>query len=317
MDKVLSLLIHQKGFVSGQEIALLENISRTAIWKHIKKAREEGFIISSSPNKGYRVEKFPDNRIVPELIEYYYNGPLPYEIVYINTLSSTNSYAKELILKGKQNSFIVVTDEQKKGRGRYERVWISEKGRDLTFSIVLSTDINIKEFYKMTVVAGLAIMKALTDTVRPYNIPDRIMIKWPNDIMIGGKKICGMLSEMITEEQRINHIVIGIGINVNSSPRAEKAVSLYNIIHRETDRNMLMSLIIRVFNSLVLELGKGHYGEIFREWKSGLGWLGETVSFNDGQSLVKGILKDIDENGALVIKTGEGEKTYYSGDLFI
>jgi BirA family biotin operon repressor/biotin-[acetyl-CoA-carboxylase] ligase len=315
MDRVLSLLIHKGGYVSGQEIAERERISRSAIWKHIKKARESGFIISSSPNRGYRIERYPENRIIPELIEYYYNGPLPYEIVYLETLPSTNTFAKELIIKGKKKQFILLAEDQLKGKGRYERSWISEKGKDLTFSIALTTGRPLNEFYRYTVISGLAVFKVLSSILKFNNISSAVRIKWPNDIMIDGRKICGILSEMITEEQRISSIIIGIGININSSPRFQNVISLRDAIRRDSDRNKLMSAIIKMFYDYSMKLENGCFDEVFKEWKRNVCWLNEMVSFNDGQSEVKGILKDIDANGSLIIKTDKGEKRYYSGDL--
>jgi BirA family biotin operon repressor/biotin-[acetyl-CoA-carboxylase] ligase len=317
MDRVLSLLVRSHDYISGQEIAEKEKMSRAAVWKHIKKARESGFIVSSSHNRGYRIDEFPENRIVPELVDFYYKGTLSFELIYVESLRSTNTYAKELILKGKDNSFIVLTDEQTEGRGRYERAWSSESGKDLTFSIALKSERRLNEFYKYTVISGLSVFTALSDTLRQHGNTSEIKIKWPNDIMIGNRKICGMLSEMITEEQTIGSLVIGIGININSSPDIKEAVSLKNIIHTVTDRNSLMAKIIAVFEDNYRRFEKGLYGEIFREWKLNLGWLGKRVSFNNGKSIIAGILKNIDENGAVIIRSNGGDKTFYSGDLLI
>jgi BirA family biotin operon repressor/biotin-[acetyl-CoA-carboxylase] ligase len=158
--------------------------------------------------------------------------------------------------------------------------------------------------------AGLAVYNALRDV-----IAEPPCIKWPNDIYAGNKKLCGILSEMIAEEMRIVSIIIGIGINVNSENLPENAVSVKNITGADTDRNKLLSSIIRYFEGLFTRYQSGGFSSIFIEWKKSLGWIGKDVSFNDGLRTVSGRLRDIHENGAVVIEIDGADRVFYSGDL--
>jgi BirA family biotin operon repressor/biotin-[acetyl-CoA-carboxylase] ligase len=164
-------------------------------------------------------------------------------------------------------------------------------------------------------IAGLAVFNAVRDVLEASGSPEQACIKWPNDIYIGGRKLCGILSEMIAEETRIVSIIIGIGINVNSDETPENAVSIKNITGTDTGRNEFLSSIIKYFNSLFSRYEKGGFSGIFMEWKSSLGWIGRDVSFNDGLRVVSGRLRDVDENGAVVIETSGGEMVFYSGDM--
>ncbi len=312
MDRVLLYLIKDGGFVSGQDLAGELDISRAAVWKHIKNARESGFVITSSQKKGYKIVKYPENRIIPELIAKYFGSELPFDLIYLDSVISTNTYARETKKRGNEGNFILFAEEQTGGRGRFDRTWTSEKGKDLTFSISLNIDKPVKEIYKFTMLSGLAVLLAVRNIL---NGKAEISIKWPNDIIIGDRKLCGILSEIITEEMLIKRIIIGIGINVNSIPAIQQAVSLKNILAEDTDRNLLFAMIIKNFYNFFIRYENGEFQVIFREWKNNLGWLGRDVSFNDGRTVVAGKLKDIDENGAVVIETAGGDRTYYSGDL--
>lgn len=292
-------------------------ISRAAIWKHISNARASGFKIVSSPKRGYRIEKFPLEVIVPELVALYYGGMPPFEIIRLEKTVSTNNYAKEIILDGKKNNFLVVSEEQTGGRGRFDRKWASVPRKDLTFTLSLSIDRPASEFYKFTMLAGLAVYNAVRDILPAPRAPEAPSpcIKWPNDIYIGDRKLCGILSEMIAEEMRIVSIVIGIGINVNSENLPENAISVKNITGADTDRNKLLSSIIKYFDGLFARYQSGGFSSIFVEWKKSLGWIGKDVSFNDGLRTVSGRLSDIYENGAVVIKIEGADRVFYSGDL--
>jgi len=289
-------------------------ISRSAVWKHIRNARESGIKIISSPKKGYKIVKFPEDRIIPELVSKYYNSKLPIKIICLDKVTSTNDYAREINLHFKKNNYLVTAEEQTGGRGRFNRKWSSEKGKDLTFTLLLRIDKPVAEFYKFTILSGMAVLLSVKNVLKGKA---KAFIKWPNDILIGNRKLCGILSEMITEDMRIITIIIGIGINVNSIPSLANAVSLKNIVMVDTDRNTLLASIISKFNDLLNRYDKGDFPAIFRDWKSNLAWLGKKVSIIDINGHITGKLKDVNENGAVMIETAEGERMFYSGDLIL
>ncbi len=312
MDKVISFLINNDNFVSGEEIGIKLGISRTAVWKHIELARQNGFVIESLRKKGYRISAFPKNRISPEVVEYYYKDKLPFELISLENTDSTNNYAKKTAMTGKLNDFLVSSDAQTGGRGRLSRKWSSEPGNDLTFSLCLNLNTDVSEFYRYTISAALSVFEVLSVVLKTTDAD--IKIKWPNDIYADGKKISGILSEMITEGMIIKYLIIGIGINVNSSP-PEKAVSIKKLVKSEPDRNLLLSEIIKRLNINILSVKKGRFESVFNKWKSNLGWLGEEIKFDTGRKIITGIFKDISNSGAIKIESGGVENIYYSGDL--
>jgi BirA family biotin operon repressor/biotin-[acetyl-CoA-carboxylase] ligase len=245
MKSVLIRLLNNRNYISGEELAQSLDLSRTAVWKQVNKLKESGFVIESVHKTGYRLTGVPDEKIVPELVEYYYGGQLPLELIEIEQVDSTNTFAKKTLLD-KNCLQLVIAEEQTCGKGRLSRVWESSKGKDLTFSIVCPSERNINDFYKYTVIAAVSVYYAIVPLIKENNAD--MKIKWPNDIYINQKKVCGILSEMITEEMKIKNMIVGIGVNVNSNPYMEKAVSIKQISNSAENRNKLLAEIIRNFN---------------------------------------------------------------------
>jgi len=316
MNDILKLLLIEKDYLSGEYIAERLGISRTAVWKHIKQLRKKGFDIFSSPNKGYLLRSFPECLIIPEMVELYYKDNLPFKVIYLDQVDSTNNYAKEMALKGEKKNFLVITDNQTSGRGRFNRSWISQKGKDLTFSICLKLNKSIQDFYKFTILSGLAVYHTLRDFISEGQ-KEFLKIKWPNDIYFENKKICGILSEMITEEMIMNYIIIGIGINVNSRRLYENAISLCEIINKEIDRNYWLSIFLRYFAEFYSYYENGEFLKVYEEWKKNMGWIEKDIRFDNGKEIIEGVLEDVSENGGIIIRKGKAVNTYYSGDLLI
>ncbi len=214
MNKVLLYLFKKNEFVSGEDISREFSISRTAVWKHINSAKNNGIEIEAVSGKGYRVIKIPEDKIIPELVLSKLDNPA-FDIIYLPELNSTNTYAKENITSLNDKDYLVITDNQTKGRGRHERKWESEKGKDLTFSLIIHPDTEVKFFYNFTIISSLSIYKTLINFIENK---EKLLIKWPNDLYYENKKICGILSEMVTEEALLKSLIIGIGININSTP---------------------------------------------------------------------------------------------------
>ncbi|MEM4326314.1 MAG: biotin--[acetyl-CoA-carboxylase] ligase, partial [Candidatus Pacearchaeota archaeon] len=274
MDKILLYLLEKDDFVSGEEISDKFSISRTAVWKHINNAREIGIEIESATGKGYRIKKIPFDRIIPEIIYRDLKNISP-EIIYLNQVDSTNNFAKNNIDNFKNKDYLIITDNQTKGRGRFEREWKSEKGLDLTFSFIIHPDTEIKSFYHFTIMAALSVFNALKFFIEDSKT---LKIKWPNDLYYNGKKVCGILSEMIAEEARLKDLIIGVGINVNSFPSLETAISLKQITNSTQDRHKILVLFLKNFYQYY-KIYPQKFDIIFSEWKKNLKNLGEEVSF--------------------------------------
>lgn len=320
MDGILIELLNsyysqEKHYVSGEELGDKLGISRAAIWKHIDALRTKGFDIQPHRKKGYRLESLSLERIVPEAIAVLYRNfigntirPVP-EIYYYPKIGSTNTEAKRLAIDMPDKHFIVVTDEQTSGKGRLKRSWLSDAGLDLTFTIHLPLDCELSDYFRYTLLSVNSVHKALSFYA------DSMTIKWPNDIYASGKKICGILSETVTEHNRIKSFIIGAGINVNSKKTDGKAVSLLDIYGETIDRNLLLASILKEFYSDLALVESGFDG-IYKYWKTRLIGLNRAVRFDTGKTVIEGILADVERDGSVVIRTDKGEEKYYSGDLY-
>lgn len=315
MDHLLIYLLNSKDYVSGEKLAEKFDITRTAVWKHIGKMKQLGLIIESVPKKGYKILSCPVNKIIPEMVQFYYQGKLPYDLVVLGKTESTNSFVKRMLADGEKSDIVVLSEEQAAGRGRMQRKWQSEKNRDLTFTLGLSVNKAVGEFYQFTILTALSVYQVMSRMMEADS--DQLKIKWPNDIYYRNKKLCGILSEMITEEAIIKNIIIGIGINVNSVPKMPGAVSLKSIMDMELDRNKILADIIRAVKSNFDSYREGGYGQIFREWKSHLGWLGSAIKIDTGREVIEGVLSDINADGSVIIEKDGVKMNYYSGDLIV
>jgi BirA family biotin operon repressor/biotin-[acetyl-CoA-carboxylase] ligase len=319
MEDLVRILMDGKDAVSGEEIARRLGISRTAVWKQVQNLEEAGFKIASVHRRGYRIVSVPERTIVPSLVDWHYSAlsdgaENPWEIRHFAETASTNDIAKKDAAEGFVNNRVYVTDRQTAGRGRLQRKWESEPGLDLTFSIAISADVPVTDFYRYTMNAGLAVHQAVKDLL-PAEAPLRI--KWPNDVYIGKRKLSGILSEMITEEGRAKSIIVGVGVNVNSSPSLERAVSVRQISGEDTDRNRLLARILERFEFYRTLLENGGFDAVFASWKAHLGWLGDPVRIDTGRAVLEGILVDVSPEGFVTLRRDGADERFYTGDLLV
>lgn len=218
-EEILKKLRDAKGFVSGQELCTYYGVSRTAIWKVIRQLEKDGYVIEAQNNKGYRLVENENADLFSKVeieskIETNWVGR---NIIFHKETSSTNIDAKELAEKGEAAGTVVVADMQTAGRGRRGRGWVSPAGKDIYMTVVLRPQCRPEKASVLTLVMALAVLKAVSE-----QIPQKCSIKWPNDIVVNGKKICGILTEMSAELDGIHYVVIGTGINVNQEFLAEE-----------------------------------------------------------------------------------------------
>lgn len=316
-EKILELLRVNKDYVSGQEICNQLGVSRTAIWKNIKVLKELGYEIDSVNNKGYKLLSQPDVIDERRLREYIHTNWLANQIVYLPEVDSTNRLAKKMGEDGAENGTIVVTECQTAGRGRRGRDWISPKG-NCYFSIILRPDMLAKNASMITLIAALAIAKAVRKTC---NL--KTMIKWPNDIVANGKKICGILTESSTDLEYINYVVVGIGINVNqmefSTEIKDMASSIQIETNTEINRAQLMGTILSIFESdYEIFLKTNDLSDLYQEYNEFLINREREVKIieSDKERILKAI--GIDQRGGLLVEQSDGiRETIISGEVSV
>ena len=209
--EILKMLRETDSYVSGQELCNKFGVSRTAVWKAINQLKENGYEIEAVQNKGYHLLSAPDVMDVTELESIHSTEWAGCELYYYDSIDSTNTKAKELAEDGHPSGTLVVADQQTAGKGRRGRSWESPTGTGIFMTLMLKPEINPNNASMLTLVAAMATTRAIR---RVTGVP--AMIKWPNDIVMNGKKVCGILTEMSAQFDYINHIVIGIGINVHN-----------------------------------------------------------------------------------------------------
>ena len=209
-EKILRLLRENDDYISGQVICESLGVSRTAVWKVIKQLKNEGYAIDSVSNKGYKLTESPDVMSEAEISSRLDTEFLGKKLYYFETIDSTNEYLKHLPEEETVHGTVCVGDHQSAGKGRLGRTWISPRGSSIYISYLLKPDIEPAKASMLTIVAALSVAKAI-------NIVTGLdtSIKWPNDIVVNSKKVCGILTEMTADMDRIERVIIGIGINVN------------------------------------------------------------------------------------------------------
>ncbi len=286
------------GPVSGPDLADRLGISRAAVWKHVEALREDGFEIGSGED-GYRLDSVPE--FGGAAVEFGLNAP--YTIEYHDTHTSTNERARELATEGAEN-VVVLADEQTGGRGRLDRRWASPSG-GIWLSVLLRPDVPATHAPAFTLAAAVATARAVRA------VGGEASIKWPNDVLVGGDKIAGILTEMEGEADRISWLVVGIGLNANVDPPdlpAQRATSLRAVVGDVNRRGVTQSLL-EALADLTTDLD-----EILPAWRELSGTLGRRVRIETADSTVTGEAVDVRFPGALVVETEEGQTEVTTGD---
>jgi BirA family transcriptional regulator, biotin operon repressor / biotin---[acetyl-CoA-carboxylase] ligase len=310
---------HSGEFLSGQYLADLIGCSRTAIWKHIEDLRHEGFELEAVRRKGYRIIKAPDHVTANEIRLGLKTSIIGQQIHYHESVDSTQKIAHRLGLENAAEGTVVIADEQIGGRGRMERVWHSPKNTGVWMSIILRPNIPLPKAPQLTLLTAVAVAQAIENCtgVEPH-------IKWPNDILINGKKVTGILTELQAESDRIHSIIIGIGINVNQKntdfPSELHSIATSLSIESGSFVNRA-ELIQAVFGGLeklyLLYLDKG-FQPIKLLWESYAISVGKRITARTITGNIVGQALGITEDGVLQIQDDNGEIHHiYSADIEI
>ncbi len=303
--------------VSGEEMSRRLKVSRAAVWKRVRGLRAMGYEIEASPRKGYRLVRSPDLLTPSEVKPLLRTKWMGRTIHHFHSIDSTNSAAYQLALEGAEEGEIVIAESQKKGRGRLGRKWFSPPFSNLYLSLILRPEIPPQEASLITLMAAVATARAIQkfSGLRPT-------IKWPNDILLNGRKVAGLLNEIHSETDRIHFIILGIGVNVNTEARGfpEEIRSLATSLRRE----MGHSVSRKVFVAILLEEIEAWYETFLEEgappilkaWRETAQIRGRRVKVRSFGEVLIGKALDVDSNGALILETKDGErKRVVAGDV--
>ncbi|WP_238442554.1 biotin--[acetyl-CoA-carboxylase] ligase [Desulforamulus reducens] len=316
-QKILELLREEEpGYVSGEYICQQLQVSRTAIWKTIESLRSDGYDIEARPRLGYRLLTSPDILDPAEWQTDIKTHIIGQTVRYYKTTTSTNEVAKDLARQGITEGAIIITEEQSKGRGRLGRTWQCPPRTGLCFSVVLFPRANPMEVPQFTMLAAVAVVKALYRTLGL-----RAQVKWPNDVYIEGLKICGILAEMAAEADRVKYVVLGIGLNVNQSKEdlvcfGNTATSLRVQLGRTLLRSQILKVLLEELDNLYTLWQQEGFLPLKGLWRDNALWIGNKVQVSGLNSNYQGTMEGIDDGGALLLRLYDGTiKTFYSGEV--
>ncbi|HAA43138.1 MAG TPA: biotin--[acetyl-CoA-carboxylase] ligase [Ruminiclostridium sp.] len=326
-NKVLKKLKSAEGkYVSGEQLSEYLGVSRTYIWKCIKELREEGYVIESSPKVGYKLTFIPDIINSKEIMTERESKILGKNVIYFPQIDSTNNYAKKIAQEGCEEGTVVIADLQTSGRGRLGRKWSSKNKKGILMSVVLKPEISIEELQIITLAASVAVVETVKELTGIG-----LGVKWPNDIILDGRKVCGILTEASMEMDKINFVVLGIGLNVWHEKEdfpdelEEKATSLSIYMKQKSQLNDIIirrsRLIIRILyklEELYDKINKGDLGSITTLWKKYSVTLGREVLISVKGEQHSGIAIDITNEGKLVVECTDGSrKEVLSGEIYV
>ncbi|MDI6631257.1 MAG: biotin--[acetyl-CoA-carboxylase] ligase [Bacillota bacterium] len=303
-------LLKDRGFVSGTEIGLRLGISRSAVWKHVRALREEGFAILGSPRRGYRLADVPDTLSPPVVLPFLSGGfGKPYR--YYPVTSSTNDRAKELAQSGAPEGTVVVAEQQTGGRGRRGRSWHSPPG-GLWFSLLLRPDVAPAETQTLPLLLSVAVARGIEEYLGLH--PD---LKWPNDILLGGRKAGGILAEIGAETERVHHVVAGIGLNVNIAsfpPELETtATSLQIQWGGKISRARLLGVLLAVIEEDYRRWCRTGFAPFHAAYQKRCSFLGKEVAVVAAGGVLTGLAAGVDAAGRLLLSVPGGEVKRLSG----
>jgi BirA family biotin operon repressor/biotin-[acetyl-CoA-carboxylase] ligase len=317
-EEILRLLReHPSAFLSGEEISRRLNVSRTAVWKRVKRLRSVGYEIGASTRSGYRLVRSPDLLTSSEVKPILSTKWMGRVIHHFHTVDSTNSMAYQLALSGAREGEVVISESQMKGRGRLGRHWFSPPSLNLYLSVILRPKIPPQQASLITLMAAVA----TADAIEKFSglLP---LIKWPNDILLRGRKVAGLLNEIHSEMDLIHFVILGIGVNLNIDGKMfpkeirSLATSLKNEMGQPISRKVFLSCLLEElerWSAILLEEGGR---AVLKAWRERAQIKGRSVKVTSFGKTLAGIAVDVDSDGALILETKDGDqKRIVAGDV--
>ncbi len=316
---ILELFRERGGVISGAELSGILNVSRTAVWKHISGLRRLGYRIEARHARGYRLLEVPDVLTPAAISEGLTSELIGRRVVWLAETGSTNVEASRLAEEGAAEGTVVVAETQHQGKGRLGRNWHSPPGVNLYCSVVLRPQILPVAAFQLTFLSAVAVARAIEaeSSLQP-------LIKWPNDILVNGKKVAGLLNEMSAETERVNHVILGIGVNLNMrkeqfpSDLRNPATSLFMEAGHEVNRLLFLRNLLEALDSLYAIYLREGYKPVRDEWVTRCGMIGRRVAVGGLADHLEGVATGIDDNGALlVVRAGGVVARVLAGDVRI
>ncbi len=302
-------------YVSGEAISDKLGLTRAAVWKHVNALRAQGYRIDAMPARGYRLAEVPDRLTALELRPLLNTHDLGRALHAYEEVISTSDVAKELADGGAEHGEVVIAETQTAGRGRRGRSWISPPRKNVYFSVVLRPDLPPARAAELTLVASLAICDALRQAGVDAGI------KWPNDLLAGGRKIAGILTELAAEPERVQWVVLGVGINVNAGaedfPEELRGEATSVLLERgvPAPRALLVAACLTALEDWLDAHAERGFEAIRQAWRERSVTLGREVMVRaDGREIV-GVAEDLDAQGALLVRTAGGVERVLAGDV--
>jgi BirA family biotin operon repressor/biotin-[acetyl-CoA-carboxylase] ligase len=317
-DEILQLLRGSpSAFLSGEEISRRLKVSRTAVWKRMKRLRTLGYEIEASTRSGYRLIQSPDLLTPSEIKPILKTKWVGKAIRHFHTLDSTNSKAYQLALNGAEEGEVVISESQEKGRGRLGREWFSPPFLNLYLSVILRPKISPHQASLITLMAAVATADAIQKFSGLF-----ALIKWPNDILLRGRKVAGLLNEIHSEMDRIHFVILGIGINLNTEEKmfSEEiragATSLKVEMGQTISRKVFLQSLLQELEKWYTILMKEGSAVILKAWRDRAHIKGRRVKVSSFGETWVGRAIDVDSDGALILETAGGKrKRVVAGDV--
>ncbi|MBN2984275.1 MULTISPECIES: biotin--[acetyl-CoA-carboxylase] ligase [Cohnella] len=304
-------------YVSGEEISRRLGVSRTAVWKQVRKLEAEGFRIEAVPRLGYRLAGRPERLSQAELAGRMKTRSFGRVLHLLESVHSTQDVMRKLAEEGAPEGTLVIAEQQTAGRGRMGRSWVSPAGKGIWMSLLLRPRLPMQATPQLTLLAAVALSRAISAVV-----PLSIGIKWPNDLLVDGRKISGILLESATEDERVRYIVVGIGVSVNLEREdypeevAGKAVSLKMAAGRPVDRAELIACTLQEFENLYeLYLQEG-FEPIRALWEARSVNLNRPAVLHTPKGVIEGVPRGLSDMGGLRVELPDGSiETVYSAEI--
>lgn len=320
-DKIIKRFLLSGGMpISGQQLADEMGISRTAIWKHLQTLQEEGYEFEIIKKKGYRLMTIPDKVDAARIASYLTTSRFGRQIYYYDEVDSTQKIAHKLAREGAEDGTVVIAEQQTAGKGRMQRPWDSQKGKGIWMTVIIKPNILPHQAPQFTLVTAVSIVQALKSLYKNFT-PE---IKWPNDILVSGKKCTGILTEMLAEMDAIQGLLIGIGINVNHKQEdfPEEIQSIATSVAIEeghaVDRAELVATILKYLEHYSDEYVKNGFHDIKKIWEESSCTIGQRIKATTLREVIVGQAVGITNEGVLEIQLDNGEmKRVYSADIEI
>ena len=303
MERILERLLAGET-VSGQAISAELGVTRAAVWKQIEQLRALGFVIESQGKQGYRLLSCPDSLMAPVIARGLQTRWAGRQIVYLPSVDSTNRRARQLAAEGAPHGTLVIADEQTAGRGRRGRGWISPAGEGVFMSLILRPQSHPSEVARLSMQTALAVALSIAQTT---GLDARI--KWPNDIVCGGRKVCGMLLEMNADEQAVHDVVAGIGINVHQTQFAPEIAQTASSLDLLSGKRVCRAALVRAFlEAFERAEALAAQGALMDAYRARSATLGQRVQVIAPAGSFTGTALEVTDSGSLIVEDEEGQR---------